>query len=314
MAFDGECIKQDFVSILENPFPVTLQPDLPDRTTDCCIKFFIDVLADASDADPLRNDFKHFIWYFQPVIISVVMTLQKKVGAVYVDQATLNNNTYGTFEAYGTFTNNQGEKFIRYRLDWRTVLTAFGLGLYRVKVLSTAGIGSPALTGTFYSHEYCLMPYTEIRADGTVRIEYWMNGVTGRADDDRKFKDYGTINHDDQLRIRGSFGFPKSGYEKSYTEYADGNRPFVEDTQEPEYVLDGKEHPFFIHEEFRINIMQADEIAITDYNAMNVVNYVQKYVQPVSGYEPEWKKLQSKLAPIDIKFRQQYNNLRKLRF
>lgn len=314
MAFDGECAKEDFVSILENPFPVTLQPDLPDRTTDCCEDFLIHVLASAGDDDELKNDRKGFIWFFQPVIATVELTLQKKVGAAYVDQATLDDNTYGIFNALGFFTNSLGENAIHYELHWREVLIAFGLGTYRVEVVSTANLGL-GLEGIFYSHEYCLMPYMPDRADGTVRIEHWMNGITGRTDDDRKYKDLGTLNFYDQIRLPGDLcGLPKTPYQVDHTEYNDGNRPFVEHTQEPEYTLNIKQVPAWVHEEFRINILMADEIAVTDYNAKNVLNLVQKFVQNAGSYDPDVKELQSKLAPVVIKLRQQYNNLRKLRF
>lgn len=315
MSFDGECVKQDFSLIAENPFPEVVQPDLPDGTTiDCCNDFKFLALASTDSADPLKNDVHGFLEFFDQVISTVDMTLQKNINGTWVDQDTLDDDTYGVFKTYGFFINDQAEKFVGYQLNWRDVLIAFGPGNYRVEYFLTAAIGSPALEGYRYSIEFCLWPYLPMRADGTVRVEYNISGVFGRIDTDKKFRDYGTLDWYNSFRFYGWFGYPKRVYTTSYTDYNDGGRAFVTDTQEPEYVLQLKPIPHVAHEVFGIDIMGADTVAITDYNSRNAFNHVQKYVQKASGYEPAWKEVQSKLAPVNIKWRQQYNNLRKLRF
>lgn len=312
---DGECIKDDFLFIADNPFPEVIAPDLPDRTHDCCSYFKLKALASIADADPLKNDRKGFIWWFDPVITTVVMELEKADNSgTYSTLATLNTGTYGTFYAYGFFTNGFGEKFIGYQLEWRNVLTAHGPGMYRVKVNLTAAIGSPALTGFFYSYEYCLEHYTGETANGTVRIEYYISGRLGRMDTDKKQKDFGTLDWYDQIRLSGWFGFPKATYETEYTTRTDGSRKYVEDNQEPEYVMTLFNLPAFVHNLMRVDVMMADTVAVTDYNAENAETFVQKYVQKASEYSPNWHELQSKLASVNLKWRQEYNNYRKLRF
>jgi hypothetical protein len=314
MAKDGECIKEDFLLIPDNPFPVTIEPDLPDRQFDCCNDFFLYVLADTGSGDDLKNDKKCFTWFFPSVITTVVMELQKHNGTQYVTVATLNDNTYGTYHAYGFFTNPQDEKFVMYEMEWKNVLTLHGPGQYVILVTLTAAIGSPALSGTFYSYEYCLSQYTPQTAQGTVRIDYMLKGITGRIDTDLKAKDYSTLEVQDQIRLKGFFGYPVAEYTTDYVTYNDGSRKFVEDEQEPEYILKLKPAPAFVHNLMRIDVMMADSVAITDYNNQNAENLVYKYVQKASGYAPDWKYLKTKLAPVEVKWRQEFNNLRKLRF
>ena len=58
----------------------------------------------------------------------------------------------------------------------------------------------------------------------------------------------------------------------------------------------------------------ADKIYITDYNNKNIDNYYRREVKKNGGYEPKWYPLKTKLASIDLKMKQAFNNLKKFRY
>lgn len=311
MATDGESITEIFYLIAENPIPSQVSLDLPVKDlNDCCSDFSLKALADTATADPFKNDIAGFIWWFNDVVSSATLTLLKHNGSTYVSSATLNNSTYGTFYSYGFFVNDEGEKFIAYKLEWKKVLTLLGEGSYKVKVDATLSIGG---TATLESPEYCLKQYTPYRADKTMKIEYYLNGIKGISGEDKNRKDFGSLNWYNSVRIPGYFGYPNSEYEEDRVQYNNGQRLYVEDEQEPEFVMVIRPIPYFLHEILRTDVMQADTILVTDYNSKNAGKFIQKQVFKSSGYPPKWKPLQSKLAPIELKFKQEFNNLKNFR-
>jgi hypothetical protein len=313
MAFDGECITEVFTLVAENPLREIPELDIPkSNIRDCCDAFSIKALADASTIDEFKNDKAGFLWWFDSFIISSNLILQKfnNTTKVFEDLIALTDDTYGTNYNYGFFENDNEEKFIGYKMEWRNVLMIHGAGGYRVKCTATTAIAD---TLDIYSANYCLKQYTPERADITVRIEYYLNNITGISDNDKKIKDFGNLDWYNSFRLNGFFGFPSSTYQSEYVEYNNGQRQWVEDEQEVEYTLKLKQTPSFIHETMRTDVLQADRIFITDYNSNNPLKFVKKQVIKNGEYSPDWKRLQTKLAGVEVKFKQEYNNLKKLR-
>lgn len=310
---DGNVIKDLFFLIASNPIPSTLTIDLPvGKGQDCCSAFPLRALADVSTNDPLKNDVSGFLWWFNDVVSSASLGLYKWNQATmdWDYQTLLSDNTYGTFYDYGFFVNDANESFIGYQLQWKTVLTSFGAGSYIVRAIANLSTSGSA---TINSNEYCLKQYTSDFAEGTVYIEYYLNGILGVTYDDTARKDLGTLNWYNSLRLPGFFGYGTSSYESDYIQYNNGQRQFIEDIQEPVYVLKLRMIPAFVHDIMRGDVMQADQILITDYNSKNASTFIQKIVYKNSDYSPEWKKLQSKLANVEVKFKQESNNFRKFR-
>lgn len=310
MALDGEAIKETFYLIPKNPVSTVSGPTIPTNPfPGCCNDYTIKVLADASGL-ALNNDQSTVIWWFDPIVTAATLLLKKWVNGAWATQATISDNTYGTYSSYGTYVNTYGEKFISLKISWAAVLAAFGTGSYKVVCSFTATFFGAS---TLDSNEFCLNTYSALVADGTVRLEYWLSGTTGDITDDTKIKDFGTQNIYNSLRLRGYFGYPKSTYKEENVQYNDGARVFVEDEQEPVYKMELQMLPFFIHEILRTDFMMADTLAITDYNSKNNGSYVQKYVRKNSGYEPKWNEIQSNFASVELSFIQQINRLRKFR-
>ena len=307
----NKVIKDTFYYIGQPSVPIVQVPDIPVSEVDCCSAFVLKVLAD-NTSEELNNDKSGFLWWFNDLITTAELTLQRFTNGAWVDVASMDANTdYGTPYDYEFYVNNQGESFIGYQLEWALVLAEEGIGQYRVKCTAT---DFSTVENLLYSPIYCLKTYTPELANGTIRVEYYLNGTLGVNEDDTKIRDYGTLNWYNSFRLGGFFGYPTSTYEEERVRYNNGARLFVTDDQEPDYTMKLKPIPFFIHEYMRTDVMMADDIYITDYNARNTNNYVQKNVYKNSGYQPQWKPLQSKLAAVEVKFKQKYNNHKKLMY
>lgn len=312
MAFDGECFQQLFFLVPTDPSVSTTTLALPpSKKRECCGEFSLKALADIASYDPFKNDFHRPYFYFDDSVSAAVLKLYKHDGNDYVYLATLTGaNTYGQDYPYGYFTNSVNEKFISYRLEWKSVININGEGSYKVKCEATDYLGSLI---EIFDYDYCLKQYTVERANGTVKVEFLQANTTGINKNDFKVKDLGDAGILDMLRIPAYFGYPSSTYQEERIQYNNGQRVFVEDEQEPEFTLKTKPIAGFIHEILRTEMMQADQIFITDYNNTNPLKFIRKQVYKNSDYSPAWKPMQNKLAIVEIKFKQEFNNLKKLR-
>jgi hypothetical protein len=291
-----------------NPVDI-IEPIIPSKDMNCCSDFVWRVLADANSNDEFKNDKNTFYWWFNAESITFAdLTLVNNLG----DEYLLNSNTdYGTPKDYGFYTNAQNEVFVGYEIDWKKVIDNLGEAIYYIKCDTETIFGDKI---TLYSRNYCLKQYSADRADKTVRVEYWLNGILGISENDSKIKDFGELNIYNSHRFDGYFIYSESQYKDDYIIYNNGQRKYVEDEQEPEYTLSLKPIPAFKHDILRTDILQADEIQITDYNSRNIQEYIKKKVKKSGSYNPKYYPMQSKLASVELKFKQEFNNLRKFRY
>lgn len=305
---NGYCLKQNFSVISEEPNPTTpTLPTAPSTTKDCCSPFT--VFADVANDNDFKSDRSTVDWAFSPFVDDATLQLLKWDGTAYTQVTELDNDDYGTLVAYGDIVDPSGNKVIRYTINWALVLNAFDSGSYKVQV----SFSSPFGDQTKLSSEYCLSTFTEQKANGTIRIEYYLNGIMGDNTNDLKTRDFGTTNRYNSIRLPGWFGFPNSKYTKDYTVYNSGARKWIKDEQEQEFVMQIKGVMADVHELMRTDVLQADEIFVTDYNKNNAQQWIQKSVQPTSDYPPDWHLLTSKKAPVKLTFRAANNNFKKYR-
>lgn len=309
MNLDGEITYLNCGVIRNNPSRGVVTPNIPASQLSGCCDFTLKVFAD-NTGNETQNDKSTIIHCYDSICSSASMELFKRVSGAWVSMSSITDNTYGTFNAFGYFVNSLSQKFISFEIDWSLVLAAFGEGNFKVITTSNDSIFG---TKTVDSYEYCLMTYSSSLADGQVRLEYWLSGVTGDIEDDTLYKDFGTLSVYNSLRLDGFFGYPKATYKEDRIEYNTGKHVYVEDEQTPVFKLKLSLIPFVIHEILRTDFMMADELAITDYNSQNNASYVKKYVVKNSGYDPKWYELKSNFASIELEFKQQYNRFRKLR-
>jgi len=301
----GQAIKDNFLLIRENPItgtPLTFN----DASTECCLT--LPVFAEVSPSNDLFNDQSSPIFFWGAGFSTANLILQKYENGAWIDKETLNVSTWGTAYAYGFFTNMNNEKAIGYNLQWKLVLNDIDLGEgnYRFKSVGTILIGGGTVTK--YSFEYCLKTYTAYRADDTIRVDWWMSGNFGDVNDDRLKSDYGDLNWFNQMRLPGAvFGFDTSTTEQTYVKYQNGKQVWLTDSQVEEYQLKMGRYDQELHKFIKVQIMQADEIRITDYSINNPTRHQNKYVRMTGDYSPNWV-MGSMTALVEVKMQQAYQN------
>lgn len=300
----GQAIYQDFVLLSSNPDPDVAVLDIPDFNRECC--FQLPVLAQIDGIDPLKNDQSSKFFFFDKGFTAAVMILERFNGVDWSIILVLSDDQLGTLYEYGFKTNSKGEKMMGFILDWKKLLEDFGTGTYRIKAVADTIFGSEV---EFFSFEYCLKKYSPYLADKTVRINFWQTGVMGNLDDDTKTKDFGDFTAFGQIRLPNSFfGLESSTYEDSYVRYTNGQQKWLTDAQDQFFVLDTGRFPAYIHDHIRADILQADQISITDFNSINPnKQLIDKLVRRTSAYEPNWVK-GSLFASVQIKFMKEYKN------
>ena len=306
MAWDGECMYDLFYLIGDDPTKTASVLPTPACTTrECCADHNLNVFADVATSDPFKNDKNGFLYKFPDAISAVVLTLQLNG----IDKTILTDNTYGTLYPYGFFVNSKHEKYIGFQMDWKAVLTAYGPGVYNLKTTFTSSIGTPA---PLFSDNFNLQQFTPERANKTVKIEYYLNNIIGDNKDDKLYREFGALNWYNAIRINGFFGNNTSTYTLDLIKYTNGQKLWVNSEQEPEFVLKTKLLPAFVLDLIRTDILMADTILITDYNSNNPNVHIQRDVKRNSDFSPKWN-AHSKLASVEVKFIQGYNNLKRRR-
>src|SRR5690606_20071463 len=112
-----------------------------------------------------ENDRTDFIFYRYRPSDSVFMYLDKD--GVQVD--TLDDATLGEFKDFGSLFN---PNLIGYIIDWKKVFDLHGTGLFKVRTVSIL-LGVEIIEE---SVNFKLMPYNELAADLTFRLETWREG------------------------------------------------------------------------------------------------------------------------------------------
>ncbi len=314
---DGETtLKKQAFPIPSVVIPPNLVVNVPvNPLPGCCSDYVINVLADNTGL-ALQNDVggPDMLMWVDALASAGIMFVQQWQGSWVTIAATSGSpaalSTCGTPYAFGFFTNKSGQNFIGIQMKWASVLANYGTGSYRVGFTFTVPILGNT---TIYTNEYCLRTYSASNADGTIRLEYWMNGVTGDPEDDTAVRDYGNINWYSSLRVPGAFGFPKSATKREYVPLNDGESLWTEMEKTSTYMMWIRLVLPFIHSFIDNDVLMADKMCVTDYNSLNNQNWVQKYVTPTSGYDPSWYALQANAASVELTFTKYQNRDRKLR-
>ncbi len=301
---NGEEIHNTFFVLQTPPPSVTVALDLPKSTVADCPPC-LNILASITDASSFKNDKTGFLFKFSELITGLAFTLQKKVNGTFTNIVTLNNNNFGTFFPLGFIIDEKNRKYVGYLIDWRLVLIGHSVGFYRLKTEDTNIFG----TFTQFSEEYCLKEYTAHRAEGSVKIETITSKLRGDINDPTDILDFGDGWYQ-STRLCGMFGFDTSDYVEERTEYRNGQQKWVKDEQTEKYILKLKPINSELHKFVKTDILQADEILITDYNKNNPTKHIQQNVNRNGNYEPKWQP-KTKVAGVEVAFKSAFNNLRK---
>ena len=179
------------------------------------------VLAENSFTSVLNNDFNSFLYELPLNTDSLLLTLQKWNGLAWIDQTTLINNTYGEHFATGFYSER--DTFTGFRLDWDTVLSAFGTGIYKIK--NTGNFFGNAYLS--YSEMFCLKVYSVNTANDTVRFEWGLNNIFQLSNS--KKLDVAEMDFKQSMRVTGIFNEIDSDEDKVEIEYQNRQVDVVRD-------------------------------------------------------------------------------------
>lgn len=306
----GEAIKEDFILIKNDPAEELIELDLPKSTLiDCC--FSLPVLAKLTGGDRFTNDQSSVIYFYDQGITTASLNLQKWNGSNWVQVAALVDDTYGTNYPFGFAENQEGEKLLGYLIDWQKVLNEEGEGSYRIQTEETPIVGS---TVNRYSFDWCLQTYTNLRADKTVRFDWFNTGVIGDLNDDKKVRDFGKLANGNSYKWFNSlrmpdalFGNNTSSFEREFVRYQSGAETWIKDEQVESYQLITGYYPEYLHKFIKVDLIQSDELFVTNYFSNANSQHRERAVVPSSDYAPNWS-YNSKFASVEVTFEQKYQN------
>lgn len=221
----------------------------------------LSVFADTSSTDPKRNDKREFLFRVLDVGDTAVLKLFKNGTEV----ATLNTGAYGTYYALGSLGTGDQLFYTGYLIEWKNVLSAFGVGDYYIKAELTI-YGSSV---DVFSQIYTLMVYDEETVDGTVRIATYQNGNIESSE-----FDYTGLNWYQEIRIKGIFWQKRPELTKDTYFTTARKVTQIQDSIKFIYTLEtqfltGKTSDYLVS-----NKMLANDILITDYNRCNTESYL----------------------------------------
>ena len=314
----GEVCFQLFTKVIEQKRRET-STDVPAFSQrECC--FQLPVFADlASPDDIYRNDKHSIIGKYDYSFFSVVtIFIQKWNGSAWVDEVEVIDDTYGTSYNYGYFSSSDGRLlYVGFVADFNLILDGLGEGSYRFRYKELDFNANE--TETIYPFEFCLKTYNENLVDFSVRFETYTKGITGDVDSDLDTWDFINVTNIlpngwfNQWRLPNSFfGYNKSAYQRDYIRYQNGQEVWLQDEQVESYTWNSGFYPALLHDYIKTNILQADDITVTDYNSNNPNVIKNKAVNASSNYEPNWQ-YNNKKAFVDVDFIQEYQNRRKKR-
>lgn len=296
-SYQGIASKQTFKKIKFDSVTPTL--DLANPVFfDCCMQLC--VLGGIGEQE---NDITGFLVFVDETATSELF-LEQKIGGNWVEQAPIVDNTLGDYFPLGFDTNKFDKKMHGVQFDWYKVLSNYGQGCFRIKHVSSN------LTGTKpneYSFEFNLLPYSASAADGTVRIDYTLQGQIGDPYNDELKVHYGKTFWKSQLRLKAEFGFSRGEFEEEYIRFENGRQVMESQLEKDIYKMDIDPISNELHLFIRKRILQADQIFITDYNTQNREEHIKRLVISVGNYEPIYTP-NFKLSPVEIEFEQGYQN------
>lgn len=226
-------------------------------------------------------------------------------------------STYGSFYNYGHSLFTTHPKYFGMRVNWGSVLTLQGTGVYRIMVLSPTVLpgGTPIDPNPFLNrpnpYPYCmasepfnLNPFNCDRAHGTAKFEANQSGRIGSIDIAGYVFDLCNISLYDSIRQIGFFGNEKTGYDEIMLEHQNGLMDRVRDEALQRFDWGSKPMPKYIHDRFKSYGMMADSLWVSDYNKNNAdYNIKKKMIVKSAGYEPEYPK-GSRLSWVKTEFKE----------
>jgi len=254
-----------------------------------------------------ENDWSTFLLdysLFPPNTITgatATFILQQKQDLLWVDVATLNNNTYGTIYNFNTITGHPSYK--GFALNWGKVLQFQGEGLYRIKVTS----GFKTIVGCLVSEPFCLSEFNCTLTHSTTKFEATISGKRGSVTVDGLIYNL-CFDWFDSIRMKGMFGFETGEYEETLLEWGSPKQGKIESirgefTKKFQWKSSAKGLPKWLLDRFKVYALLSPKILlVSDYNWNNSdYDIRQKNVVRESGFAPEYR-VNSRMAKVTVDF------------
>lgn len=236
----------------------------------CCFKER--VFADPG-GEYYKNDKSSFLFRLFTASDAIVFKLFKNG----VEVATISDDTYGELFEPGDLAAQP--LYAGLLICWENVFNIHSYGQFELVVeLNRFGVDE-----TITSRTFCLYPYSDEMADGTVRIESIQNGCI-----ESSVFDYTDLEWYQSIRIPGKF-FDKQP-ELIIDNYFNDTRTKVQtqDSITNEYRLETKLIPSEIANVLIYDYLLANTITVTDSNLFNFEIYRNLNVRPTSIDEAKY--------------------------
>jgi len=239
-------------------------PDEEDRAfvERCCY----DNLTLAGGDEPFQNDISSVLFkVFDPSDTVEFFLDEDILGEV----AVLNDDTLGTFFPAGSFPTQP--LLVGFKLEWEKVLDVHGEGNYKIRTERALLTG----TDTIISINYNLKTFSLLLADNTIWIEWIQNGdiIDGL--------DYTGIEWFQAIRLPGFFGNKQTEFEEERFKDTNYQTFQIKNELTFNYVTEIGVIPSCVGD-FLPNLVQANIVQITDYNARNFDYLLQQKVVRLS--------------------------------
>lgn len=272
----------------------------------CCFK--LNVYAEEGEIQ-LHNDRTSIYRFGNAAVESIDFYLQKYQNGAWGNVASLSDGTYGAFFALGFYSDDFGNFYTGFLLNWQDVLLIIGEGQYRFRIEYTDVMSN--VVQEYSNEEYCLRTYNELFVDGSVRIEMIQRGLRGNIFLTPQV-DYGDGWYE-QIRLNGILRFKNSSEKIENNQYGDTShnalRPIINE-QIPHLTLHLKAIPGYLDFYLSTNMKQSDECLITDYNKNNRHIFDHFPVVSDGDYTPKNNSGINELSTVDIPVKYGLNNLR----
>lgn len=261
-------------------------------------EYVSNVFAEVGGED-YKNDRSQFL--FRRFVASDTVAIELYKNGVKVDD--LNDNTYGLFfNGFASGTTEQ-QMYIGYLLEWEEVYNLLGPGEYQIKAqLSIIGVAS-----TFESELFKLIGYSDIAADGTVKIQTIQNGNIMSS-----IFDFTGLNWNQSVRIRGSFVEDGEEFEKIIYKTQEYRQEQIQDKIIENWSLQTDLIPRSISEFLTKNAVLSNSFNVTDYNLLN-----EKLLRKIEVYPESIEKkpiTDNRKSSYIIKFTSRNENIIKRNF
>lgn len=171
----------------------------------------------------------------------------------------------GTYYPFGTWTYADQDNYVGYIIDWDAVYQAHGIGCYFVRAERTV-LGN---TENIDSREFSLNIYDDTKADKSVTFRWYQNGNIKSSE-----FDYTGMNWEQHLRVEGRLSNWEPTLEKDEIVYSNYETIQVQDEVRNAYSFESHLVDSSTSEALALDMMLANNIYITDFNAYNHRTYV----------------------------------------